>query len=154
MAERPASAETQLRDFIAKYDPAIGKVAHAALKKMRALIPGAVETVYDNYNALAIAFGASERRGDFIFSITVYPRWVSLFFTAGASLPDPKKMLAGTGTAIRHIVLAGPETLDEPAVRALMAEALRQASAPIDASAKRRLVIKSVSKKQRSRRPE
>lgn len=148
------SPEAQLRGFIAKYDPEIRARAEASLKKMRARLPGAVEVVYDNYNALAIAFGPTERRTDFIFSITLYPRWVSLFFTAGASLPDPHKLLKGSGTAIRHIVLEETSTLDAPGVRALMAAALERAVKPLDASAPRRLVIKSVSKKQRSRRPE
>jgi hypothetical protein len=37
------------------------------------------ELVYDNYNALAIGFGQTERVSDVIFSIAVYPRWVGLF---------------------------------------------------------------------------
>lgn len=147
------SPQAQLRGFIAKYDPGIAALAEAALKKMRARLPGATAVVYDNYNGLAIAFGPNERRGDFIFSITLYPRWVSLFFTAGARLPDPQKLLKGSGTAIRHIVLDDASTLDQPAVRALMQEALARAPKPIDASAPRRLVIKSVSQKQRPRRP-
>src|SRR5262245_6810002 len=117
-----AAPEAQLRRFIAKYDPAIRTLAEAALAQMRDRLPGAVETVYDNYNAMAIAFGATERRADFIFSITLYPRWVSLFFTAGAHLPDPSKILAGTGSNIRHIVLQDSSTLDQPAVRVLMRE--------------------------------
>jgi hypothetical protein len=51
------------------------------------------------------------------------------------------------------VVLASPSTLDDPAVVALMAEALQRAKVPLDPSAPRRLLIKSVSAKQRPRRP-
>jgi hypothetical protein len=147
------SADRELAGFLAKYTPEVSAVAKAALAKMRARLPGAVELVYDNYNALAIAFGSSERLADVIFSIALYPRWVSLFFKEGATLPDPGKLLKGTGKGMRHIVLEGAATLDRPAVRKLMAEAQRAASSPIDPRAKRRIVIKAVSARQRPRRP-
>ena len=60
---------------------------------MKALIPGAVIAVYDNYNALAIGFGASDRVKDVILSLAVMPRWVTLCFTWGVRLPDPDGLL-------------------------------------------------------------
>src|SRR5262245_30935320 len=97
--------EEQLADFIAKYTPEIGALARAALTKMRARLPGAIELVYDNYNALAIGFSPTERTSDVIFSIALYPRWVSLFFFPGVDLPDPQKLLKGGGKTVRHIIL-------------------------------------------------
>ena len=120
---------------------------------MRKRVPGAVELVYDNYNALAIGFGPNERAADLIFSITLYPRWVSLFFVHGAGLPDPERRLQGSGSRIRHVVLATARTLDEPAIRALIDQALARAAEPIDRTQRGRIVIKSVSAKQRPRRP-
>jgi len=148
-----SSPERQLASFIAKYTPAIATLAHAVLATMRARLPGAVELVYDNYNALAIAFGPTERTAEAIFSITVYPRWTSLFFVHGTDLPDPHKLLKGSGTTIRHIVLTDAAMLDTPAVRSLMARALERAATPLDSTRPNRVVIKSVSAKQRPRRP-
>ena len=88
---------------------------------------------------------------DIVFSIAVYPRWVSLFFAQGVKLSDPNKLLKGTGTRVRHIVLSDPALLDDAEVGALMAQALKNA-APLDAKAKNRIVIKAISKKQRPRR--
>ena len=65
--------------FLAKYDAPIAVTARRALTKMRKLVPGAVELVYDNYNALVIGFGATERASDAILSIALYPRWVTCF---------------------------------------------------------------------------
>ena len=147
------TADKELASFIGKYSQEVATVAKAALVKMRKRLPGAVELVYDNYNALAIAFGSSEKLADVIFSIALYPRWVSLFFRNGATLPDPQRLLKGSGKEIRHIVLEGAATLDRPVVRKLMAEAQRSASRPIDPKAKRRIIIKSVAANQRPRRP-
>lgn len=147
------SPENQLAGFIAKYTLEIGALAQAALARMRALLPGAVELVYDNYNALAIGFGPTERASDAILSITLFPRWVSLFFMQGARLPDPQNLLKGSGKRARYIVLEDAEDLDKPAVRALIAHALARAAKPLDRKNPSRIVIKSISVKQRPRRP-
>lgn len=148
------SPEDQLAGFLAKFTPEVAAQAQEALVRMRARLPGAIELVYDNYNALAIGFGPTERTSEAIFSIALFPRWVSLFFLQeGPELPDPEKLLKGSGKVTRHIVLKGAETLDVPAVQALMAEALQRASKPLDPTRPGRIVIKSVSAKQRPRRP-
>lgn len=148
-----ASSEEQLASFIAKFTPEIASRVRVILAEMRARLPGAVELVYDNYNALAIGFGPTDRTSDAAFSITVFPRWVSLFFMHGASLPDPLRLLRGSGKLARHIVLDRPESLDLPAVRTLMAQELKRSRTPIDPTRPARIVIKSVSEKQRPRRP-
>jgi hypothetical protein len=145
--------EKQLAAFIAKYTPEIGAQAQAALTRMRARLPGAFELVYDNYNALAIGFGPSERVSDVICSITLFPRWVSLFFMHGAGLPDPQKLLKGSGKQVRHIVLEEASDLDKPGIQALISHALERASKPLDSTNQGRLIIKSISTKQRPRRP-
>jgi hypothetical protein len=150
---RTPSPEKQLAGFIAAFTPDVAARARAALAVMRKRLPGALELVYDNYNALAIAFGPSERLADIVFSIALYPRWVSLFFWAGARLPDPTRRLRGKGSQVRHIVLDELAILDEPDVRALMKEALACAPKPLDRKQAHRVVIKSVSPKQRPRRP-
>jgi hypothetical protein len=138
----------QLKEFLARYDPAIAGQARAALSKLRKLLPNAVELVYDNYNALVIAFSASERVGDIVLSIALYPRWVTLFFMHGAKLKDPQKRLQGSGTKIRGVRLASAIDLDDPDVLAL----IEQASAK-SRFGKRELIIKAIAKQQRPRRP-
>lgn len=143
----------QLTTFINRYDPAIAKLAQSALKRMRQLLPGSVELVYDNYNALAIGFGPSVKAGQAIFSIAVYPRWVSLFFFLGTKLDDPQKLLQGSGKLAKHIRLKDAKTLDDPAVLALIEQSLDIAQVPIDVTKPSSILIASISKKQRARRP-
>ena len=142
-----------LKRFIGKFSAPVQRVAVAVLAKMRARLPGAIELVYDNYNALAIGFGPGERASEAIFSIALYPRWVTLFFLRGAALDDADGILRGSGNQVRHIVLESAATLDKPAVRRLMKGALAQAKRGIDPKGRRRIVIKAVSAKQRPRRP-
>jgi len=152
--ETPAlDAELQLASFIAKFSPGIAKQAEEVLQKMRELYPTAVELVYDNYNVLAIGFSPTERASDAIFSIALYPRWVSLFFLQATGLIDPKKLLKGNGKVAKHIVLTTPDALIGHAVRALMRHAVRMARVPFEARGTHRLIIKSISARQRLRRP-
>ena len=139
--------------FLSKYDPAIAKVAKAAVARMRKYVPGAVELVYDNYNALVMGFGPTEHASEAIVSIALYPRWVTLFFLQGARLTDPARLLKGAGSRVRHIVVSEVAILDQPAVRGLIRQAIATAPRPIDAGAKRRMVVRAVSAKQRPRRP-
>jgi len=145
--------ERQLASFLAKFTPEVAELAEAILNQMRRRYPTALELVYDNYNALAIGFSPTERASDGIFSIALYPKWVSLFFLQGARLPDPTRILKGRGNVVRYIVLHNPSLLDDPAVTTLMSEAAARARVPFDPNGTHRLIIKSVSDRRRSRRP-
>jgi hypothetical protein len=145
-------AETQIEGFIAKFSDGIAAEIRAARAEMQRRLPGAVELVYDNYNALAIGYGASEKLDDVVFSIACFPRWVRLFFFHGADLDDPNGLLEGAGAQVRSLKLPNLAVLDDPRVQALMAQALANAP-PIDVSQPNRSLVKSVSPNQRRRRP-
>lgn len=147
------NAGKQLRRFLAAYTPEIARRTRAALRILRVRLPGAVELVYDNYNALVIAFGPSNHASEAICSIAAYPGWVRLFFLHGKGLPDPEKRLEGEGSQVRSLVLESAGTLDEPVVRAFLAAAVKRAVRPLDPSQPRRLVIRAIVAKQRPRRP-
>ena len=110
-------------------------------------------TVYDNYNALAIGFSPSERSSEAIFSIVLYPRYVTLFFLQGKNVPDPNMLLQGSGKIVRTIRLESASDLDKPAVKQLIGAALKSAKVPIDHKVKNKLIIRAVLAKQRPRRP-
>jgi hypothetical protein len=146
------SPERRLAEFIGKFTPEVARSARIARTRIRKLLPGAFELVYDNYNALALAFSPTEKPSDIILSVALYPRWVSLFFARGAHLPDPERLLRGSGSRIRHVVLEPVGILDQPAVRALIRAAVATHSTPLS-GARGRTIIKAVSARQRPRRP-
>ena len=143
----------QLDSFLAKYDPEIAALGRRILGKMRRRLPGAVEIVYDNYNALVIGFGPTERPSEAVFSIALYPRWINLFFLDGAVLPDPHGRLKGSGNQVRSVRLETAALLDDPQIVALMKDAVQLADVPFDSGQKRKMVIRMISKKQRPRKP-
>ena len=149
----PPSPPHTLADFLAKYDPPIASRARACRAKPRKLLPTACEFIYDNYNALVIGDAPTERASDAIISIALYPKWVTLFFLQGASLSDPHGLLKGRGKQARSIVIDDPADLDSPGIRALIAAAIEDAEPPFPDRGKIKTIIKSISTKQRPRRP-
>ena len=151
---KPPSPEKQLASFIAKFTPEMATFIRGARKTMRERLPGALALVYDNYNFFVIGYGPSERASEAIFSLAAHAKGVSLCFLHGAGLPDPKGLLRGSGNVVRNIRLESAATLDRAEVRALMKAALDRAKSPIPPKGVHRLIIKSVSAKQRPRRPQ
>lgn len=146
-------AATELDTFIDKFTPEVAALTRALLAKTKARVPGATIMVYDNYNALAIGFGPSDKAGQAVLSLAVMPKWVTLCFLWGAGLPDPHGLLNGSGNRVRHVRLHTSEAFDDPRIQALIEAALERCEPPIDPAGKHRLIIKSISAKQRPRRP-
>lgn len=144
--------QQQLDGFIDKFTPDVAATIRRAVAMVSARLPGATIMVYDNYNALAIGFGASDKVGSIVCSVAGYPRWASLFLTNGPTLPDPDRLLEGEGGTVRHVKLID-DRIDSPAVAALIDAAAASVALPIDPSGEARLIIKSISAKQRPRRP-
>jgi hypothetical protein len=146
------SAERRLAGFMSRFSPEVARTAKAARARIRTLLPESFELVYDNYNALALAFSPSERASDAILSIALYPRWVSLFFARGKGLPDPHGILSGSGNKMRHVVLETPKVIGSKAVLELIAAAVVAHPKPLGPE-RGTTIIKWVSAKQRPRRP-
>src|SRR3954470_3171839 len=116
--------EKQLATFMGRFTPEVEALGKSILASMRSRFPSAVQMVYDNYNFLVIGFGPTERASEAIFSIAMSARGVSLcFLQAGPKIPDPKKLLQGTGKQARHLRLEGAAVLADPDVKALMSAA-------------------------------
>ena len=146
-------AEAQLDGFIDKFTPEVAALTRNLIEKMKRRVPGATIMVYDNYNALAIGFGPTDKAGHAVLSLAVMPRWVTLCFLRGVGLPDPHRILNGSGSRVRHVRLHTPEAFDDPRVQDLIEAALDRTEPPIDQAAEQELIIKSISAKQRPRRP-
>lgn len=144
--------EKQLAGFIAKFTPEMAKRIRTARAKMRKRIPQALELVYDNYNFFVIGYGPSEKASEAIFSLAAQAKGLSLCFLQGARLPDPKRLLRGSGNVVRNVRLETADTLDRPEVDALISVALERAKTPLPPQGRHQLIIKSVSAKQRPRR--
>jgi hypothetical protein len=151
----PASAASpakQVASFIAKFDPAVARLIRSARLALRKRFPTANELVYDNYNFLVFGFCSTERPSDCIVSLAANAKGIGLSFYYGATLPDPDKLLQGSGNQNRFIRLERAATLTKPQVEALLRAAVAQAKTPLPTVGRGRTIIRSVSAKQRPRR--
>ena len=148
------SSARQIASFLAKYDPKIARAARASRTKMRKIVPGGTEFVYDNYNALVFGYGPTERPSEAVLSLAIMPRWVTLCFLKGARLRDPGKLLGGSGNVVRNMHLKSPDHLEDADVRDLISQSISSARPPFTGKpGKQQTIIKSISAKQRPRRP-
>jgi Domain of unknown function (DU1801) len=148
------AAKAQFATFLARFTPDVASEARKAIARMRQIVPGASELVYDNYNALVVGFAPNERPSDAVFSLAIFPRWVTLcFLQNGPELPDPQRILRGNGNVVRHVRLTTADDLDAPVLRTLIDEALKRADVPFAPDSRSRIVIRMISKNQRPRRP-
>ena len=153
MSPSGPAIEQQIAEFLAKYTPEIVAYATDARKRMRKEVPGGIEFVYDNYNSLVFGYGPSERPSEAVLSLALMPEWVTLCFLKGAELSDPKKLLKGSGNIVRSIRLIAPYSLDDSDVQGFVGAAIAAAAPPFPAGGAPRTIVKSISAKQRPRRP-
>ena len=146
-----AAPAAQLAGFIAKFEPSMARRIQAVRAALRKRFPTANELVYDNYNFFVIGYSPTERPSDTIVSLAANARGVGLSFYHGATLPDPHALLQGSGTQNRFIRLPEASTLRRPEVEALLHAAAAQAK-PLPAMGRGKLIIRSISAKQRPRR--
>lgn len=146
------SATAQLRNFIGKFDPVHQKLIRAVRKELRKRFPGAYELVYDNYNFFVIGYSTSEKSSDAVISLTANSSGVGLCFIRGARLPDPDKILLGSGNQTRFIRLPAVNTLKARTVVRLLKAAESQSRIPFTKTDHGRVIVRSVSAKQRPRR--
>ena len=148
----PSSA-VQIKSFLAKYSPAIAADVQFARRALKRLVPHGFELVYDNYNTLAFGFSSTPRAGGAIVSVAAYPKWVTLFFLHGKRLKDPDGLLQGSGARVRSIRLAPVTLINTRPVQALLRQALEPHQPELAAAPRLSSVVRSVSAKQRPRRP-
>jgi len=148
----PETPERQLKGFISKFDPAIGKQIQECRRALRKRYPAANELVYDNYNFFVIGYCTTERPSDCVVSLATNSKGIGLSFYHGATLPDPHRILQGSGNQNRFLRLDSAATLSKPEVQELLDAAEAQADPPFVKTGKGKLIIRSISAKQRPRR--
>jgi hypothetical protein len=130
----------ELVEFLAPYPPHVQETAlDARLMLLEQLYP-ANEIFYDAMSAVCIGLVYTEKVLDCFVNLAVYGDHVTLIFGDGAKLHDPANRLKGTGNKVRHIRIAGLETLGDPYVKGLIAQAALQAAKPQEETAPKVIV--------------
>lgn len=98
-------AHPSLTQFLSPYPENVRQLAMALRTFITIHEPLANELIWDNYNALAIAYSKSDKLKDGFCHIAVYAKHVNLGFNRGAELTPNGLTLQGKGKLIRHITL-------------------------------------------------
>jgi len=144
-------AERQLESFIVKFDAKDQRLIRAVRRAVRRRFPTANELAWDNYNFFVIGYSPTERPSDSIVSVAARANGIGLCFIQGASLPDPRKLLQGSGNQTRFIRLESADVILRPEVEAFLAAAAARAKVPLPGTGRGKLIIRSISSKQRPR---
>ena len=121
------SPPVALMKFLKPYDRDVRDLALQLRQVVLDEMGSCYENIYDAYSAVAVGYGTSQRLSDGIFHIAVYAKGVNLGFNQGATLEDPKGILEGKGSRIRHIKIRTPEDLQRPEIRSYIRRARKAA---------------------------
>jgi len=148
------SAEAELRTLIDKFAPAHLRLVGAMRRSLRKRLPTAHEVVYEyqNQGAVVISFSPNGHGYAGVLGIRADADGVKLFFNHAKELPDPAKLLQGSGGQVRSIDVEGASTLARPEVVALIDEAIARNPVPFESAGRGSVVMSpSTSAKQRQR---
>jgi hypothetical protein len=118
-------------------------------RSLRKRLPTAHEVVYEYHDlrAAVISFSPNEHGYEGVLGIRADANGVKLYFNRGKELPDPEKLLQGSGKQTRSIDVEGASTLARPAVASLIDEAIARNPVPFALAGRGSVVIRSASAK-------
>ena len=108
--------------------------------------------VYECHNFFVISYSPTERGYEGVLAIRASANGVRLYLNRGKELPDPAKLLQGSGNQCRSINVEGASTLARPGVARLIDEAIARNPVPFARAGRGSVVIRSTSARQRRRR--
>jgi hypothetical protein len=149
---KEATPEAQLRSCIDRLDPKHQKLVRSVRAAVRRRFPTANELAYDYGRHFVIGYSPTDNGIDSIVAIKAQPTGVSLYFSQGPQLPDPKRLLQGSGKQTRFVLVEAASRLAHPDVEALLAATIDQARVPLPSKEKGSLIIKSAAAKKRTGR--
>src|ERR1700693_4165723 len=111
------AAVARLRD---REKPKLAELALLVRSFVRSRVPDAGETFFDGPYAFSMIYDPAERSTQSFCYIAVYKRCVNLGFAQGTMLPDPHRLLTGTGRLMRHVRISGPDDLERAGLAQLL----------------------------------
>ena len=149
-AERGA-AEAELRKLIAKFAAEHSRFIASLRRRLRKRLPAAHEMVYEYRDCFVISYSPNGHGYEGVLAIRANADGVKLYFNQAKGLPDPEKLLRGSGKQARWIDLENAATLARPEVAALIDEAIARNLVPFAPTGRGPVVIRSTSAQRRGR---
>ena len=114
---------TTAEGILSKYDEKVSAVGFQLreflLKELKQIIE------YPDGPANIIGYGFGPGYKQLLCTIIPSKKGIKLGFYKGSELPDPKKLLTGSGIVHRHVEIKSANDVKDPAVKKLVDEALK-----------------------------
>jgi hypothetical protein len=120
--KKASSANKAVAEFLAGFTPEVRKLALQTRAFVLKMIPNSIEQV--DAKSRIIGYGFGPKYADTVCIIMPTKAGVNLGIAYAMELPDPQKILEGTGKLHRHVRLKESTDLDTPALKALLLAAL------------------------------
>jgi hypothetical protein len=111
------------KDILAIANPELRSVCESLRRLVASLHPEFVEIVWPKHKIASFGVGPKKMTQHYAY-ISVQTAHVNFGFYHGASLPDPARLLEGTGKALRHIKICGLSGAENIAVADLLRKAI------------------------------
>jgi hypothetical protein len=112
----------EVEQFLAPYSYQIRDLAWQLRALVLDVFPDAIEQL--DPPAKLIGYGFDRTYKGLVCGIALHTAHVNLMFAQGTELPDPARLLTGTGKRARHVKIQRPGDVEVPAVRALLEAAV------------------------------
>ncbi len=113
----------QLDAFLSSYSREAREIVLCLRKLVFDVFADGIEQVDFKSGLVAYRFNTTSK--ELVFAVVPHMKHVNLMFGRGAHIPDPFKLLTGTGMRARHIKIKSEAETDNPALRQLLKEALK-----------------------------
>ena len=110
-------------DILSRFDEKTATLAIELREFVLKEINGAIEIPDNSVSLIGYGFGTGYK--DLICTILLSKQGVKLGLNRGSELPDPKKLLSGTGKVHRYVEIKTNDDIKNPAVKRLLTEALK-----------------------------
>jgi hypothetical protein len=104
---------------VAKAGASARELAHLLRKLVIEVMPNVVEVPWPKMRMASYGVGPKKKSEHFCY-ISAQKEDINLGFYYGAELPDPEKLLEGTGKLLRHVKIREPQAIRARALRRLL----------------------------------
>jgi hypothetical protein len=111
-------------EIVSKVSPHARQLAERARSLIQTVYPAVVEVPWPKQRVIGYGVGPKKMSEHFCY-LSVSRDHINVGFMYGAELPDPEKLLEGSGKLLRHVRITQLEQLSNPALRELMEVASR-----------------------------
>jgi hypothetical protein len=114
----------EIEIWMENYPPQIQSLVQQMREWVKTVLPDAAEVLATGYKM--IMYKVEPKAKEWVVYIGPYPNHANLGFIAGTSLPDPHKLLKGTGKTLRHIKIKQATDLERNGVKELVEAAWQE----------------------------